>query len=109
MGMIVKFPMVFLWSIVFLTTVYFCAAINYSDKVDLKNLCNEDNYSPQNMLDTELVYLLSKLNELRLSNKVANSTTKSNDLKWIDSCTGWVMVEMKSRSFQKKLQNTQEK
>ena len=32
----------------------------------------EENYSPQNMLDTELVHLLSKLNELRLSDKVSN-------------------------------------
>ena len=92
-----------------MTTVYFCTAINYLNKLNLKDLCNEDNYSPQNMLDTELVHLLSKLNELRLTDKVSNSTTKRNDLKWIGSCTGWVMVDIKSRSFQKKLQNTQKK
>ena len=92
-----------------MTTVYFCTAINYLNKLNLKDLCNEDNYSPQNMLDTELVHLLSKLNELRLSDKVSNSTTKRNDLKWIGSYTGWVMVEIKSRSFQNKLQNTQKK
>jgi hypothetical protein len=90
-------------------TVYFCTAINYLNKLNLKDLCNEDNYSPQNILDTELVHLLSKLNELRLTDKVSNSTTKRNDLKWIGSCTGWVMVDIKSRSFQKKLQNTQKK
>ncbi len=55
-----------------MTTVYFCTAINYLNKLNLKDLCNEDNYSPQNMLDTELVHLLSKLNELRLSDKVSN-------------------------------------
>ena len=92
-----------------MTTVYFCTTINYLNKMSLKDLCNEDNYSPQNMLDTELVHLLSKLNELRLSDKVSNSTTKRNELKWIGSFTGWVMVEIKSRSFQKKLQNTQKK
>ena len=86
-----------------MTTVYFCTAINYLNKLNLKDLCNEDNYSPQNILDTELVHLLSKLNELRLSDKVSNSTTKRNDLKWIGSCTGWVMVAIKKCSFQKKL------
>ena len=89
---------------VFMTAAFSYSAINYSNNVKLQDLCNEDNYSPQNMLDTELVHLLSKLNELRLSEKITNSTTRSNDLKWIDSCTGWVMVEMKSRSFEKKLQ-----
>jgi hypothetical protein len=41
---------------------------------------HEGNYSPQNMLDTELVHLLSKMNELQLSDKVYNSTTKRNGL-----------------------------
>jgi len=31
----------------------------------------------------------------------------SNDLKWINSCAGWVMVEMKSHVFEKKLQEPQ--
>jgi hypothetical protein len=53
-------------------TVYFCTAINYLNKLNLKDLCIEDNYSPKNMLDTELIHLLSKLNELRLSDKVTN-------------------------------------
>jgi hypothetical protein len=88
-----------------MTTTFFYTVCNYSNKVNLKELYNEDNYSPQNELNTELVNFLSKLNELRLSDKVANSTTKSNDLKWIGSCTGWVMVEVKSRGFQKKRQN----
>ena len=30
-----------------------------------------------------------------------------NDLKWINSCAGWVMVEMKSHVFEKKLQEPQ--
>ena len=59
-----------------MTTVYFCTAINYLNKLNLKDLCNEDNYSPQKMLDTELVHLLSKMNELRLSDRVSNSTMK---------------------------------
>ena len=82
-------------------TVYFCTAINYLNKLNLKDLCNEYNYSPQNMLDTELVHLLSKLNELRLSDKVSNSTTKRNDLKWIGSCTEWVMVAIKNVDFKR--------
>jgi len=40
---------------------------------------------------------LSELNDLRLSNDAENS-------QWIESCTGLVMVEMKSRKFAKKLQ-----
>ena len=92
---------------VFMTAAFSYSAINYSNNVNLQDLCNEDNYNPQNMLDTELVHLLSRLNELRFSDKIINSTTKSNDLKWIGSCTGWVMVEMKSRSFEKKLQKPQ--
>ena len=62
-----------------MATVYFCTTINYLNKLKLKDLCNEDNYSPQNMLDTELVYLLSKLNEFRLLDKFSTSTTKKND------------------------------
>lgn len=92
---------------VFMTAAFSYSAINYSNNVNLQDLCNEDKYNPQNMLDTELVHLLSRLNELRFSDKIINSTTKSNDLKWIGSCTGWVMVEMKSRSFEKKLQKPQ--
>ena len=92
-----------------MTTVYFCTAINYLNKLNLQDLCNEDSYSPQNMLDTELVHLLSKLNELRLLDKVSNSTTKRNDLKWIGFSIVWIMVEIKSCSFQKKLQNRQKK
>jgi len=49
------------------------------------------------------------LNELRLISKDNDSTTRSNDLKWINSCDGGVMVEMKSRVFEKKLQKPQRK
>ena len=107
MDRVLKFSGAVLWSMVFMTTAFSYSSINYSNDVKLEDLCNEDNYSPQYILDTELVHLLSRLNELRLSDKVTNSTTKSNDLKWIGSCTGWVMVEMKSRSFEKKLQKPQ--
>jgi len=55
-----------------MTTTFSYRAINYLHNLNLKDLCNEDNYSPQNMLDTELAHLLSKLNELRLSDKVSN-------------------------------------
>jgi hypothetical protein len=92
-----------------MATTFSYRAINYSHNLNLKDLCNEDNYSPQNNLDTELVHLLSKLNELRLSHKVSNSTKKRNDLKWIGFSIVWIMVEIKSCSFQKKLQNRQKK
>jgi hypothetical protein len=109
MDRIVKFSGVFLWSMVFIAVAFSYTAINYSNDLNLKDLCDEDEYSPQKMLDSELVQLLSKLNELRLSGKDNNSTTRSDELKWIDSCTGWVMVEMKSRSFEKKLQKPKKK
>ncbi len=107
MEKVIKFSGVVLWSMVFITAAFSYTAINYSNKVKLKDLCNEDNYSPQNMLDSELVQLLDDLNELRLSSKNAGSGVKSNRLKWINSCAGWVMVEMKSRSFEKKLNKPQ--
>ena len=53
-------------------TAFSYRAINYSHNVNLKDLYNGDNYSPKNMLDIELVHLLSKLNKLRLSDKVTN-------------------------------------
>lgn len=109
MERVVKFSGVILWSLVFMTAAFSYSAITYSNNVGLKDLCNEDKYSPQNMLDSELGRLLSELNELRLSNKDTVSGARSNDLKWIDSCTGWVMVEMKSRSFEKKLNKPQKK
>lgn len=109
MDRVVKISGVFLWSIVFMTAAFSYTAINYSNNVKLQDLCNEDKYSPQNMLDSQLVQLLSELNELRLSSKDAGAGVISNDLKWINSCTGWVMVEMKSRSFEKKLNKPQKK
>lgn len=89
---------IFLWLLVFITAALSYTAVNYSDNERLVELCNEDNHSPQNMRDSELDQLLNDLNKLRLSNVGA-----SNNLKWIDSCAGWVMVEMKSRIFEKKL------
>ena len=102
MERVVKFSGVFLWSLVFITAAFSYTTINYSNSLELKDLCDEDKYCPENMLDSQLAQLLSELNELRLSSKDTGSG--SNDLKWIDSCTGWVMVEMKSRNFEKKLQ-----
>jgi hypothetical protein len=55
-----------------MTTVFSYRAIDYSHNVNLKDLYNGGNYSPKNMFDTELVHLLSKLNELRFSDKVTN-------------------------------------
>ncbi len=89
--------------LVFITVVLSYAAVKNPGNVKLEDLCNGDNYSPHNKLDPELDRLLSDLNELRLSSKDADSTTRANDLKWIDFCIGGIMVEMKSRSFEKKL------
>jgi|FLOH01.1.fsa_nt_gi hypothetical protein len=103
MDRIIKFSGVFLWSLVLITAGFSYTAVRYQDNEKLVDLCNEDNHSPQNMLDSELNRLLRDLNALRLSNEDANN------LKWIDSCTGWVMVELKSRKFEKKLQKPQRK
>jgi len=40
------------------------------------------------------------LNELR-------SSQGDTSLQWVDSCTGLIMVEMKSRSFEKNFQGSQ--
>ncbi len=108
MDRVVKFSGAVLWSMVFMTAAFSYTAINYTNNLKLEDLCNEDEHSPQKMLDSELVQLLSDLNELRVSSKDKDSTRRSNDLKWINSCAGWVMVEMKSRVFEKKLQKPQE-
>ena len=100
MDRIIKFVGMFLWTLVFIMAAFSYKAVNDSGKLRLKDLCIEDNYNPQHLLDSELGRLLKDLNELRLSSK----ETKSNNLKWIDSCVGWVMVEMKSRSFEKKFE-----
>ena len=99
MDRVVKFSGIFLWSMVFMAVTFSYTAINYSEDFKLKDICEEGEHSPQNKLDSELVQLLSGLNELRVSGKATN-----DDLKWLDSSTGWVMVEMRSRSFEKKLQ-----
>ena len=107
MDRIVKFSGAFLWSMVFMTAAFSYTAINYSNDLNLEDLCNEGEHGLQKMLDSELVQLLSDLNELRLISKDNDSTTRSNDLKWINSCDGGVMVEMKSHVFEKKLQEPQ--
>jgi hypothetical protein len=109
MDRVVKFSGAFLWSMVFMTVAFSYTAINYSNDLNLEDLCDEGEYGPQKMLDSELVQLLSDLNELRLISKDNDSIKRSNDLKWINSCAGWVMVEMKSRVFEKKLQKPQRK
>lgn len=103
MDRIIKFAGVFLWSLVLIAAGFFYTAVKYQDNEKLVDLCNEDKHSPQNMLDSELNRLLRDLNALRQSNEDASN------LKWINSCTGWVMVELKSRKFEKKLQKPQRK
>ena len=103
MDRVVNFSGVFLWAMVFMTAAFSYTAINYSNDLQLKDLCVEGEHSPQSMLDSELVQLLSDLNELRMTGKDNNT----DDLKWIDSCAGWIIVELRSRSFEKKLQNPQ--
>ena len=104
MHKVLKLSGAVLWSMVFMTAAFSYTAINYSNDLSLEELCNEEEHSPQKMLDSELVQLLSDLNELRLISKDKDSKTRIKDLKWINSCAGWVMVEMKSRVFEKKLQ-----
>ena len=103
MDRIVKLSGFFLWSMVFIAATFYYTAINYSNNVKLEDLCNESEQRAHTMVDSELVQLLSDLNELRLTGKDNDPATGSDDLKWMDSCTGWVMVELRSRSFEKKL------
>ena len=103
MGRIINASGVFLWSLVFIVGAFSYAAIDYSNHARLVEACDEDNHNAQNMSDLELSRLLSDLNKLRSSNEVDGLEAKNNDLKWIDSCAGWVMVEMRSRSLEKTL------
>jgi len=96
MDRLIKFAGVILWSLVLITAGFSYRAVKYQDNEKLTDLCTEDNHSRQKMLDSELNQLLRDLNVLRLKD--------GNDLKQINSCTGWVMVELKSRQFEKKFQ-----
>ena len=91
---------VLLWSLV-LTVVWFSyTGIKYMDNEKLKNSCDKYKYVPQNMPDSQLSQVLKDLNELR-------SSQGDTSLQWVDSCTGLIMVEMKSRSFEKNFQGSQ--
>ena len=103
MGRIINVSGVFLWLLVFIVGAFSYAAIDYSNHARIVELCNEDNHNAQNMSDSELNRLLSDLNKLRSPKEVGKPTAKNTNLQWIDSCAGWVMVEMRSRSFEKKL------
>ncbi len=104
MDRLIKFSGVILWSSVFITMAFSYTGVNYSDNKNLKVLC--DNYSPQNISDTKLGSLLSGLNKLRLelSSNDLDNAIKSDSSNWIDTCAGQVMMEVKSRKFEKKLQ-----
>lgn len=103
MGKRIEIVSFFLWALVFVVGAFSYAVIDYSNHARLVEACDEDNHNAQNMSDLELSRLLSDLNKLRSSNEVDGPEAKNSDLKWIDSCAGWVMVEMRSRSFEKKL------
>ncbi len=91
----------FLWSMVLITGVYSYTGGKYNPPQTLKALC--DNYSPHKLSNSELEGLLTDLNALRLSEDNLDFATKSNNLKWISSCVGGVMMEIKSRRFEQKL------
>lgn len=80
--------------------------IKYSDNEKLKDLYEKYKYDPQRLPSSKLDQILDDLNELRLSHEENNLETGSNSLQWIDSCIGLVMVEVKSRKFEKKLQKS---
>ncbi len=95
----------FLWSMVLITGVYSYTGVKYSPPDTLKDLC--DNFSPHKLSDSTLEGLLADLNALRFSEDNLDFATKSNNLKWISSCVGGVMMEVKSRSFEQKLTQPQ--
>jgi hypothetical protein len=93
----VKFIGILLWSLVFVVVMFFSIGNKKPDNKNLKTLCDEFKEAPQKLTLSKLGEILSGLNELHLSDK-------EKSLQWMDSCTGLIMVEMKSRSFEKKLQ-----
>jgi|SaaInlStandDraft_5_1057022.scaffolds.fasta_scaffold29998_3 hypothetical protein len=101
MDSIIKFVGVFLWTMVLITGAYSYTRSNYSAPETLKGLC--DNRSPQELSDLQLYDLLRGLNEFRLSPDNQGGSKMSNDLKWVEPCVGLVMMETKSRRFEKKL------
>ena len=83
---------ILLWSLVLVVVGFSYNGVKYLNHEKLKNLC--DKYNPHNISDRKLDQTLKDLNELRRSKD-------DSSLQWIESCAGLVMVEMKSRSFEK--------
>jgi len=95
----------FLWALVGIAAVFSHTQVDeYLNHERLTDLCARDNYNPGNISSPKLDQLLRDLNELRLSDESINA--RSDNLQWIDSCTGRVMVEVKSRRFEKKLEKS---
>lgn len=91
-----------MWSLVFIVVAFSYSGAQYTVSETLKGLCDKYKYDPHNIPHAKLKGILKDLNELRLAHN-NNLPTNSNSLQWIDSCTGLIMVEVKSRSFEKKL------
>ena len=91
---------------VFITAAFSYTNVLYSNPESLKIPCGEKNHNLHNMSDIDLDHLLNDLNELRsgLSHDDIDLKTSSYNLKWVNTCTGAVMVEMKSRKFEKNFQ-----
>lgn len=79
-----------LWSLALVIGVF--SFIGIKNEESLKDVCERLEKNPHNMPDSRLSQTLNDLNKLRSSQK---------DNKWFNSCTGLVMVEMKSRKFEK--------
>ena len=90
---------------VFITAAFSYTNVLYLEPESLKISCGENN-NLHDMPDIDLDHLLKDLNELRsgLSHDDIDLKTSAYNLKWIDACTGAVMVEMKSREFEKNFQ-----
>jgi hypothetical protein len=86
-----------LWSLVLIVVALTYTGVKYASHENLKDLCDKYKKNPQSLPSSKLDHTLNDLNDLRLSHGDKN-------LEWIESCTGLVMVEMKSRKFAKKLQ-----
>jgi hypothetical protein len=96
-----------LWSLVFIVAAFSYTGGKHSGNGNLKILCEKYKSDPYSIPISNLDQVLSDLNELRSIHADSNSAKSPHDLQWIDSCAGLVLVEMKSRQFEKNFKKQQ--
>jgi hypothetical protein len=97
---------ILLWSLVLITVAFSYEGVNTLESEKIRDLCGKFKNDPQSMPSSKLDHLLSGLNELRFIHEEKKLPTSLSHLQWIDACTGLIMVEVKSRIFEKKLQKS---